>query len=81
MVSGTWRGRKATATRENRMKYISAQPYTEAERERDDLVKRKAQRVFHTRRKATPSGQNYNVSGTKSSKARDDRVLGEAKAS
>jgi hypothetical protein len=59
------------------MKYASAQPYTEAEREQDRLAMELTQRTIHNRRKATPSGQNYNVPGDKSSKARDLRLLGE----
>jgi hypothetical protein len=59
------------------MKYASAQPYTDAEREQDRLAMEHAQRTIHNRRKATPSGQNYNIPGDKSSKARDLRLLGE----
>ena len=58
-------------------KYASAQPYTDAERERDDLIRQRGLQTIHNRRKATPSGQNYNVSGDKASKAKDLRVLGE----
>jgi hypothetical protein len=59
------------------MKYASAQPYTEAERERDDQARHRHLETIHNRRKATPSGQNYNVPGDKASKAKDLRVLGE----
>jgi hypothetical protein len=58
-------------------RYASAQPYTEAERDRDDALRHDAQKTIHNRRKATPSGQNYNVPGDKASKAKDLRVLGE----
>jgi hypothetical protein len=58
-------------------KYASAQPYTEAERERDDQARHRVHETIHNRRKATPSGQNYNIPGDKSSKAKDARILGE----
>jgi hypothetical protein len=58
-------------------KYASATPYTEAERERDRQVMERAQKTIHNRRKATPSGQNYDIPGTKASKAKDQRLLGE----
>jgi hypothetical protein len=58
-------------------RYASAQPYTDAERERDRQVMERAQRAIHTRRKATPSGQNYNIPGNKASKAKDERTVGE----
>jgi hypothetical protein len=58
-------------------RYASAQPYTDAERERDDQARQRGLETIHNRRKATPSGQNYNISGTKASKARDSRLLGE----
>jgi hypothetical protein len=59
------------------MKYASAQPYTEAEREQDRLAMERAHRTIHNRRKATPSGQNYNIPGDKASKSKDERILGE----
>jgi hypothetical protein len=59
------------------MKYASAQPYTDAERERDDQARRRDIETIHNRRKATPSGQNYNIPGDKASKEKDLRVLGE----
>ena len=59
------------------MKYASAQPYTDAERDRDDQARLRAQETIHTRRKATPSGQNYNVPGDKASKDKANRILGE----
>jgi hypothetical protein len=62
-------------------RYASAQPYTDAERQRDDEARARAQETIHRRRKATPSGQNYNVPGNKASKARDERLLGERQAS
>jgi hypothetical protein len=63
------------------MKYASAQPYTDAERERDDKIRQRVQKTIHNRRKATPSGQNYNIPGDKASKAKAERIMGEAKAS
>jgi hypothetical protein len=63
------------------MKYFSAQPYTDAERERDDQARHRALETIHNRRKATPSGQNYNVPGDKASKAKAERILGEREAS
>jgi hypothetical protein len=63
------------------MKYASAQPYTDEERERDDLIRQRAQKTIHNRRKATPSGQNYNVPATKSSILRDRAIMGEREAS
>jgi hypothetical protein len=62
-------------------KYASAQPYTEAERERDRQAESRAFKIVHNRRKATPSGQNYNIPGDKASKAKAERIMGEAKAS
>jgi hypothetical protein len=62
-------------------KYASAQPYTEAERSRDDASRHEAQEIVHNRRKATPSGQNYNVPGDKASKDKALRILGEREAS
>jgi hypothetical protein len=59
------------------MKYASAQPYTAAERQRDDEARTRVQKTIHNRRKATPSGQNYNVPGDKASKAKTLRILGE----
>lgn len=59
------------------MKYVSAQPYTDAERERDDQARQRGLETIHNRRKSTPSGQNYNVPGNKVSKAKDQRTVGE----
>jgi hypothetical protein len=59
------------------MKYASAQPYTDAERERDDQIRQRGLETIHNRRKATPSGQNYNIPGDKVSKAKSQRILGE----
>jgi hypothetical protein len=63
------------------MKYASAQPYTDAERERDDQIRQRGLETIHNRRKATPSGQNYNIPGDKVSKAKSQRILGEREAS
>jgi hypothetical protein len=63
------------------MKYASALPYTDAERDRDEAARHKAQDIIHNRRKATPSGQNYNVPGDKASKDKALRILGEREAS
>jgi hypothetical protein len=63
------------------MKYASALPYTDAERDRDEAARHHAQRTIHNRRKATPSGQNYNIPGDKASKAKSQRILGEREAS
>lgn len=63
------------------MKYASAQPYTEAERERDDQARQRGLEIIHNRRKATPSGQNYNIPGDKASKDKALRILGESEAS
>jgi hypothetical protein len=62
-------------------RYASAQPYTDAERERDDQVRQRGLETIHNRRKATPSGQNYNVPATKSSIAKDRAILGEREGS
>jgi hypothetical protein len=62
-------------------KYASAQPYTEAERNRDDASRQRAQKTIHNRRKSTPSGQNYNVPATKASIAKDRAIMGEREAS
>jgi hypothetical protein len=59
------------------MKYASALPYTDAERDRDEALRHKAQEIVHTRRKVLKSKQKYDVPGDKSSKARDLRLLGE----
>lgn len=59
------------------MKYASAQPYTESEREADRARRRRLLNLGVERRKATPSGQNYNIPGDKASKAKDQRILGE----
>jgi hypothetical protein len=58
-------------------RYASALPYTDAERDRDEALRHKAQEIVHKRRKAIKSGQNYNVPGDKASKARDLRTVGE----
>jgi hypothetical protein len=63
------------------MKYVSAQPYTEAERDRDDALRHSAQKTIHNRRKATPSGQNYNIPATKASIRKDRAIMGEREAS
>jgi len=63
------------------MKYASAQPYTEAERGRDDQARHRALETIHNRRKATPSGQNYNVPATKASIRKDRAIMGEREAS
>ncbi len=59
------------------MKYATAQPYTDAERDRDDHARLRDIETIHNRRKATPSGQNYNIPGNKASKAKDERIIGE----
>ena len=59
------------------MKYASAQPYTDAERNRDERARQLVLQTIHNRRKATPSGQNYNIPGDKASKDRDQRITGE----
>lgn len=59
------------------MKYASAQPYTEAERQRDQQAMDRIVQIVHNRRKALKSGQNYNIPGDKASKAKDLRILGE----
>jgi hypothetical protein len=61
-------------------KYASALPYTDAERDRDEALRHKAQEIVHNRRKALKSKQNYNVPGDKASKARDLRTVGEREA-
>lgn len=63
------------------MKYASAQPYTDEERQRDDAARARDLDTIQRRRKATPSGQNYNIPGDKASKARDLRIAGERDAS
>lgn len=63
------------------MKYASAQPYTDAERDRDERARHRDLQTIHNRRKATPSGQNYNIPGNKASKDRDRRITGEREAS
>jgi hypothetical protein len=63
------------------MKYASALPYTDAERDRDERARHRTQKAIHNRRKATPSGQNYNIPGDKASKDKADRILGEREAS
>ena len=63
------------------MKYTSAKPYTQAERDRDDQTRQRALETIHNRRKATPSGQNYNIPGDKASKAKAERIMGERQAS
>ena len=62
------------------MKYASAQPYSDAERKRDDELRALGLKTIHNRRKATPSGQNYNIPGNKASKAKDEAILGEKRA-
>ena len=62
------------------MKYASATPYTEAERDADRRERTDALKTIHNRRKALKSGQNYNVPGNKASKSKDDRILGEKQA-
>ena len=62
------------------MKYASATPYTEAERDADRRERTDALKTIHNRRKALKSGQNYNVPGNKASKSKDDRILGEVEA-
>ena len=59
------------------MKYASATPYTDAERDQDRCERTAALKTIHNRRKATPSGQNYNTPGDKASKAKDERIVGE----
>jgi hypothetical protein len=56
-------------------------PYTQAERDRDRAERERIAELIHIRRKVLKSGQNYNIPGNKASKARDDRLLGESKAS
>jgi hypothetical protein len=62
-------------------KYASALPYTDVERDRDEALRHTAQEIVHNRRKALKSRQNYNIPGDKASKAKDERILGESKAS
>ena len=57
--------------------YTSAQPYTEAERERDRQAKARVRETIHNRRKVLKSGQNYNIPGDKASKAKALRIMGE----
>ena len=56
-------------------------PYTQTERDHDRAEGERVAELIHNRRKALRTGQNYNIPGNKSSKARDDRLLGESKAS
>lgn len=63
------------------MKYASAQPYTDEERQRDDAARARVQETIHNRRKAIRSGQNYNVPGDKASKEQAQRILGERETS
>ena len=62
------------------MKYASATPYTEAERDADRRERTAALETIHNRRKCLKSGQNYNIPGNKASKAKDDAILGEKRA-
>lgn len=59
------------------MNRASILPYTEAERERDRNARAEAVARMQTRRKATPSGQDYNQWPTQARKRRDLRILGE----
>jgi hypothetical protein len=59
------------------MKYASAMPYTEAEREADREANARVRETIHNRRKSLKTGQNYDVPGNKASKSRDQRILGE----
>jgi hypothetical protein len=56
---------------------VNSGRYTQAERDRDRELQNRGAQTIHNRRKATPSGQNYNVPGDKASKAKDLRLLGE----
>ncbi len=56
---------------------VSSGRYTQAERDRDRELNARAGKTIHNRRKATPSGQNYNIPGDKASKAKDERIVGE----
>jgi|HubBroStandDraft_2_1064218.scaffolds.fasta_scaffold00132_18 hypothetical protein len=78
MVQESWASIKA---KKNRMKYASAQPYTAAERDRDDQARLRSLETIHNRRKATPSGQNYNIPGDKASKDKAERIMGEREGS
>ena len=73
--------RSSIEAKEKRVKYASAQPYTEAERDRDDQARLRDIETIYNRRKATPSGQNYNVPGDKASKEKAERIMGERQAS
>jgi hypothetical protein len=61
------------------VKYYSAQPYTEAERERDRDIAQRGQRIGFIRRKALKSGdrRHYEQAGTAESKSLDCRKMGE----
>jgi len=60
------------------MKFASGLiPYTDAERERDEEVRRKARNIGVVRRKATPSGQRYDQPGSALSKRLWARIVGE----
>lgn len=60
---------------------VSPGRYTQRERDFDRSEQRRLQDAIHNRRKATPSGQNYNIPGNKASKAKDERITGEHEAS
>ena len=66
---------------ENRMTFVSGLPFSERERRRCLAVKKhaqaKADRRSLTRRKSTPSGQNYNRAPTDDDKRLAQRILGE----
>jgi hypothetical protein len=59
------------------MKYASATPYTESERERDREARAWARETIHNRRKSLKTSQNYDIPGSKASKSKDQRILGE----
>lgn len=59
------------------MKYASALPFTEQERQNCASFRAKLVRKGIKRRDATPSGQNYNVPGNADSKRLDQRRTGE----
>jgi hypothetical protein len=59
------------------MKYASATPYTETERDRDREARAWARETIHNRRKSLKTSQNYDIPGNKASKSKDLRILGE----
>lgn len=58
------------------MKYASALPFTEAERQRFETVRAKVTHKGVTRKQAAPLG-DYSRKATPESRALDQRILGE----